>query len=41
MDDAALTIFITESIPSISMPGFGKTLTDDQIEDLVAFIRSW
>jgi len=41
MDDAGLARFITESSPGISMPGFGKTLTDEQIEDLVAFIRTW
>lgn len=41
MDDAALVRFITKSSPGISMPGFGKTLTDEQIEDLVAFIRTW
>lgn len=41
MDDAALAKFISESSAGISMPGFEKTLTDDQIEDLVAFIRNW
>jgi mono/diheme cytochrome c family protein len=41
MDDAELTNFIAESVPGISMPGFGKTLTDEQIADLVAFIRTW
>ncbi|MGD2157026.1 MAG: c-type cytochrome [Anaerolineales bacterium] len=41
MDDAAIAKFIAESLPGISMPGFGKTLTDEQIADLIAFIRTW
>jgi mono/diheme cytochrome c family protein len=41
MDDATLATFIAEGFPGTSMPGFGKTLTDEQIADLVAFIRSW
>jgi mono/diheme cytochrome c family protein len=41
MDDAVLFGFISEGLQGTSMPGFGKTLTDEQIEDLVAFIRTW
>ncbi|MEE9491631.1 MAG: c-type cytochrome, partial [Dehalococcoidia bacterium] len=41
MDDPTLARFITEGIPGTSMPGFGKTFADEQIEDLVAFIRTW
>jgi mono/diheme cytochrome c family protein len=41
MDDATLSGFITEGLPGTSMPGFGKTLTDEQITDLMAFIRTW
>ena len=41
MDDATLSGFISEGLPGTSMPGFGKTLTDEQITDLVAFIRTW
>jgi mono/diheme cytochrome c family protein len=41
MDDAKLARFITEGVPGTSMPGFGKTLTDEQIADLVAFVRTW
>ena len=41
MDDATLSGFISEGLPGTSMPGFGKTLTDEQIADLVAFIRTW
>ena len=41
IDDATLSGFISEGLPGTSMPGFGKTLTDEQIADLVAFIRTW
>jgi mono/diheme cytochrome c family protein len=41
MDDATLSGFISEGLQGTSMPGFGKTLTDEQIADLVAFIRTW
>jgi len=41
MDDATLARFITEGLAGTSMPGFGKTLTEEQIADLVAFIRTW
>ncbi len=41
MDDAALATFIAEGLPGTSMPGFGNTLTDEQIADLVAFIHTW
>lgn len=41
MDDATLSGFISKGLPGASMPGFSKTLTDEQIADLVAFIRTW
>ena len=41
MDGATLSGFISEGLPGTFMPGFGKTLTDEQIADLVAFIRTW
>jgi mono/diheme cytochrome c family protein len=41
MDDATLSGFISEGLPGTSMPSFSKTLTDEQIEDIVAFIRTW
>jgi mono/diheme cytochrome c family protein len=41
LDDARLSGFISEGLPGSSMPGFGGTLTDEQIADLVAFIRTW
>jgi mono/diheme cytochrome c family protein len=41
MDDPALARFIAEGLPGTSMPGFGKTLTAEQIADLVVFIRTW
>lgn len=40
MEDATLSDFISEGFGT-AMPGFGKTLTDEQIADLVAFIRTW
>ncbi|HSR34749.1 MAG TPA: c-type cytochrome [Anaerolineae bacterium] len=41
MDDTALAKLIGEGFPGTSMPGYGKTLTSEQIADLVAFIRAW
>lgn len=41
MDDATLATFIAEGLSGTSMPAYGKTLTDEQIADLPAFIRSW
>ena len=41
MEDAMLSGFISEGLPGTSMPGFGDTLTEEQISDLVAFIRTW
>lgn len=41
MDDARLSGFISEGLPGTSMPGFSETLSDEQIADLVAFIRTW
>jgi len=44
-DDAegrvTLATFIAEGLPGTSMPGFGKTLTDEPIADLVSFVRTW
>jgi len=40
MDAATFGSFVTDGLPG-TMPGFGKTLTRDQIADIVAFIRSW
>jgi mono/diheme cytochrome c family protein len=41
MEDVTLARFIGEGIPGTSMPGFGKTLTGEQLDDLIAFIRTW
>ncbi len=41
MDDTTLIKFIAEGFPGNSMPGFSRTLTEDQIADIVSFIRSW
>lgn len=40
MDDTGLSDFISEGFDTY-MPGFNKTLTDEQIADLVAYIRTW
>ncbi|TKJ29529.1 MAG: hypothetical protein CEE40_07895 [Chloroflexi bacterium B3_Chlor] len=41
MDDTTLARFIAEGLSGTSMPGYGKTLTEEQIAALVAFIRTW
>jgi mono/diheme cytochrome c family protein len=41
MDDAILATIIAEGLSGTSMPGYGKTLTEEQLADLVAFIRTW
>ena len=41
MEDARLSAFISEGLSGTSMPGFSETLSDEQTEDLVAFIRTW
>jgi len=41
MDDTKLSGFISDGLPGSAMPGFSKTLTGDQIADLLAFIRTW
>ncbi|HSF80147.1 MAG TPA: cytochrome c [Anaerolineales bacterium] len=41
LDDARLSGFISNGLPGSAMPGFGETLTGEQIADLVVFIRSW
>jgi mono/diheme cytochrome c family protein len=41
LDEDTIRAFITEGPPGTRMPGFGKTLTADQIADLIAFVRSW
>jgi mono/diheme cytochrome c family protein len=41
MDDVTLTKFITDGITGTSMPSWKETLTDDEIEDVIAFIRTW
>ncbi len=40
MDQTTVTAVVSKGLGT-SMPGFGKTFTDEQITDLVAFIRSW
>ncbi|MGW8226813.1 MAG: c-type cytochrome, partial [Anaerolineales bacterium] len=41
VDDTNLSAFISEGLSGTAMPGFGKTLTEDQIADLVAFMHTW
>lgn len=41
LSDADLKEFIASGQMSLKMPPFGKTLTDDELNDIVAFIRSW
>lgn len=41
LDDGALQGFIANGLPGTRMPAFGRTLTSEQIADLVAFVRSW
>ena len=40
MDDATVTKFINEGISGTSMPGFGKTLSKEQIADVIAYVRT-
>ncbi len=39
--DSNLTEFIKAGMPDLKMPSFGKTLRDDELNDIVAFIRTW
>lgn len=41
MDAEAIGRFISEGVPGTSMPGFAKTLTANQVADVVAFVRGW
>ena len=41
IDDATLKQFIHDGQVNLRMPAFGKTFSSEQIEDVIAFIRSW
>jgi len=41
LNDKDLKEFITSGQMNLKMPGFGKTLHEDELADLVAFIRTW
>jgi mono/diheme cytochrome c family protein len=41
MDDAALRSIIDNGMPGTRMPGFGKTITQEQVSDVIEFIRSF
>jgi mono/diheme cytochrome c family protein len=39
LDGSAVSSFTAEGIPGTVMPAFGKTLSADQVADLVAFVK--
>ena len=41
LDEEALNAFVAEGVPGGTMPGFGRTLSKDQIGDVTAFIGAW
>ena len=41
LDTASLSVFINKGLPAAGMPGFGKTLTEEQMSDLMAYVGSW
>lgn len=41
IDDVMLKDFVRKGQMNLWMPAFGKTLTEDQLGDVLAFIRSW
>ena len=41
MNDADLRDFMVTSQPGFGMPAFGKTLSDSEMNDLIAFMRTW
>jgi mono/diheme cytochrome c family protein len=41
VDDTTLRNVVVDGLPGTAMPGFGRTLDPDQVDDVVAFIRSW
>jgi mono/diheme cytochrome c family protein len=41
LSDSELTDFVMTGNPGLRMPGFGKTLSDDQLKAVVTYIRSW
>jgi len=41
LNDTDLLDFVKAGEMDLRMPGFGKTFTDEQFSDLVAFIRTW
>jgi len=41
LNDTDLATFIREGLPGTAMPSFAKTLTQDQIEDVIQYFRSW
>jgi mono/diheme cytochrome c family protein len=41
LDDDALAGFIGEGVPGSAMPAFQKTLSEEQVRAVIAFIRAW
>lgn len=41
LDDSALGNMISSGLPGTRMPGFAKTLTEEQVADIIVFVRSW
>ncbi len=41
INDADLKEFINAGDPDLKMPGFAKTLREEEMNDLIAFMRSW
>jgi mono/diheme cytochrome c family protein len=41
LKDADLATYLQEGLPGTAMPSFAKTLTEDQREDVVQYLRSW
>jgi mono/diheme cytochrome c family protein len=41
MDDDLVASVVADGPPGAAMPGFGKTLSKQEIADVTAFIRSW
>jgi mono/diheme cytochrome c family protein len=39
--DQDLQNFVGEGQVDLKMPGFRKSLTNEQIKDIIAFIRTW
>ncbi len=41
LDDETFMEFVSTGNPGLHMPGFGKTFSQEQLKDVVAYIKSW